>query len=80
MEALLDTGKVKSIGVSNYGIPILEKLLSEAKIVPAVNQMEAHPCLPQIRLKEYCESKGILLEAYSPLGESFITYKSVHIC
>jgi glycerol 2-dehydrogenase (NADP+) len=52
MEALLDTGKVKSIGVSNYGIPLLGKLLPEAKIIPAVNQMEVHLCLPQIRLKD----------------------------
>lgn len=42
MEKLLDTGKVKAIGVSNYSIPILEELLKTAKVVPAVNQIELH--------------------------------------
>ena len=38
-------------------------------IVPAVNQVEAHPCLPQHRLLEFCRNRGILLVAYSPVGE-----------
>jgi glycerol 2-dehydrogenase (NADP+) len=68
MEKLLAGGKVKSIGISNFGIPLVENLLKYANIVPAVNQVEAHPNLPQAKLKAFCESKGILLEAYSPLG------------
>lgn len=48
MEALLSTGKVKNIGVSNFQIRHLEKLLSDpsCKIVPAVNQIELHPANP----------------------------------
>jgi len=38
-------------------------------IVPAVNQVEAHPCLPQHRLLEFCRNRGILLVAYSPVGK-----------
>jgi glycerol 2-dehydrogenase (NADP+) len=42
LEGLLDTGKVKSIGVANFAIPNLERLLKTAKVVPAVNQVELH--------------------------------------
>lgn len=42
MEKLLDTGKVKNIGVANFSIPNLERLLKTAKVVPAVNQVELH--------------------------------------
>ncbi|KAJ7874823.1 NADP-dependent oxidoreductase domain-containing protein [Mycena olivaceomarginata] len=65
IEKLLETGKVRSIGVSNFSIKTLEELLSQCSIVPATNQVELHPCLPQDDLKAYCDSKGILLTAYS---------------
>ena len=70
MEALLKSGKVRAIGVSNFTINRLEKLLAETSVVPAVNQIEAHPYLQQPKLLEYCKSKGILVEAYSPLGNN----------
>ncbi|KAG8992817.1 hypothetical protein FRB90_000893 [Tulasnella sp. 427] len=59
MEKLLQTGKVKSIGVSNFSIKTLEVLLDDAIIVPAVNQND---------LMAYCKSRGIHLTASSPLG------------
>ncbi|KAK2894562.1 hypothetical protein Q8A67_011791 [Cirrhinus molitorella] len=68
MEALQATGKVKSIGVSNFTIEQLERLLSVAKIPPAVNQVEIHPYLIQSDMIEYCKSKNIALTAYSPFG------------
>ncbi|CUA67045.1 glycerol dehydrogenase, putative [Rhizoctonia solani] len=71
MEELLPTGKVKSIGVSNFSIKTLEVLLPEAKVVPATNQVELHPALPSFKLLEYCKSKGILLTAFCPLGRNF---------
>ncbi|KAJ7782781.1 NADP-dependent oxidoreductase domain-containing protein [Mycena metata] len=70
IEKLLDTGKVKSIGVSNFSIKTLEELLAQCSVTPANNQVELHPCLPQDDLKTYCQAKGILLTAYSPLGRS----------
>ncbi|EPQ57622.1 aado/keto reductase [Gloeophyllum trabeum ATCC 11539] len=69
MEKLLPTGKVKSIGVSNFSMKTLEVLLKEASVVPAVNQVELHPLLPQLDLLSFCSSHGILLTAYSPLGK-----------
>ncbi|KAM5366072.1 hypothetical protein ACJZ2D_010677 [Fusarium nematophilum] len=70
MEKLLDTGKVKAIGVSNFTQQRLDDLLSKTKVVPAVNQIEAHPYLQQPALFDYCKSKGIQLAAYSPLGNN----------
>ncbi|KAF9305272.1 hypothetical protein BGZ74_010796 [Mortierella antarctica] len=70
MEALIPTGKTKAIGVSNFSIKNLEKLLASAKIVPAANQVELHPENPQWELLEFCKAKGIHLTAYSPLGST----------
>ncbi|KAI5842801.1 NADP-dependent oxidoreductase domain-containing protein [Tricharina praecox] len=70
MEKLVDSGKTKAIGVSNCSIPYLEHLLKSATIVPAVNQVELHPLLPQEKLVAYCKEKGIRMTAYSPLGST----------
>jgi diketogulonate reductase-like aldo/keto reductase len=70
MEKLLSTGKVRAIGVSNFTINRLKDLLSKTDIVPAVNQIEAHPYLQQPALFDFCKGKGILIEAYSPLGNN----------
>ncbi|KAJ4185116.1 hypothetical protein NW755_008559 [Fusarium falciforme] len=70
MEEVCKSGKVKAIGVANWSIPYLEELRKTWKVVPAVNQVELHPFLPQHELREYCEKLGILLEAYSPLGST----------
>ncbi|KAL6245853.1 hypothetical protein RBB50_007006 [Rhinocladiella similis] len=70
MQKLLDTGKVKNIGVSNFQIRHLEKLLNDpsCKVIPAVNQIELHPANPSSRLLDYCRSKSIHCTAYSCLG------------
>lgn len=70
MEKLLATGKVRAIGVSNFTIKQLTELLSKTSVVPATNQIEAHPYLQQPALFDFCKSKGILIEAYSPLGNN----------
>lgn len=70
MEDLYETGKVKAIGVANWSVPYLEELSKTWKIIPAVNQVELHPFLPQHALRAYCEKFGILMEAYSPLGST----------
>ncbi|KAF4547617.1 Aldo-keto reductase-like protein 20 [Elsinoe fawcettii] len=68
MEELVDIGKARAIGVSNFTIPQLEKLLSFARIRPACNQVEAHPYFPQFRMLEFCKQHNMVLTAYSPLG------------
>ena len=70
MEELLDTGKVKAIGVANFSTQNLERLLQSCKVVPAVNQTELHPLLPQRKLHQYCVEKGIHQTAFGPLGGS----------
>jgi glycerol 2-dehydrogenase (NADP+) len=70
MEKLLATGKVKAIGVSNCSVPFLERLLEKSDVVPAANQIENHPYLPQQEIVDFCREKGILVEAYSPLGST----------
>lgn len=72
MQKLVETGQVKNIGVSNFGISNLEKLLSapDNKIVPAVNQIELHPCNPSPKLVAYNTSKGIHSTGYSCLGST----------
>lgn len=67
MEFFLDTGKVKTIGVSNYMIHHLNELLSDCSIVPAVNQIELHPYHYRKELIDYCSSHNIQIVAYSPL-------------
>ena len=70
MGKLVSTGKVKAIGVCNFSVPFLEKLLAEEKIIPAVNQIENHPYLPQQEIVDFCREKGIQVTAYSPLGST----------
>ncbi|KAF7325863.1 Aldo-ket-red domain-containing protein [Mycena kentingensis (nom. inval.)] len=60
--------KLKAIGVSNFSVEFMERLLAVAEVVPAVNQIELHPSCPQHDVVEFCEKKGIVITAYSPLG------------
>jgi len=69
MEKLVEDGRVKSIGVSNFSVKNLDVLLPHVKITPAVNQVEMHPFLPQLDLLDYCNKRGIVLTAYTPLGK-----------
>ena len=62
--------KVKAIGVCNYSVKYLEKLLKVATITPAVNQIENHPLCPQQEVYNFCKEKGIHITAYSPLGST----------
>ena len=70
MEKLMKTGKVRAIGVANHSKRFLEQLLSQAEIVPAANQVENHPLLPQQDIVDLCMEKGIHVTAYSPLGST----------
>ncbi|CAR23718.1 KLTH0E15532p [Lachancea thermotolerans CBS 6340] len=70
MQDLPDTSKTRAVGVSNFSVTQLQNLLaaSGTKVIPAVNQVETHPLLPQDKLYKFCSENNILLEAYSPLG------------
>jgi L-glyceraldehyde reductase len=70
MIALQKTGKVKSIGVSNFTQSMIEAIIKATGVTPAVNQIEAHPLLPQEDLVKYSNEKGIHITAYSPLGNA----------
>ena len=64
---LRDRGLCKSIGVSNFTIEHLAEIEAKFGILPAVNQVEFHPYHYQKELLDYCSSKNIIIEAYSPL-------------
>ncbi|EFJ05725.1 hypothetical protein SELMODRAFT_187317 [Selaginella moellendorffii] len=68
MEALVERGKVRAIGVSNFGISQIQEVVSFARIIPAVNQVELHPFWRQDELVKFCQSKGIHVSAHTPLG------------
>jgi 2,5-diketo-D-gluconate reductase A len=68
-EKLLAEGRVRSIGVSNFEIAHLERLLAETDVTPAVNQIELHPQFPQEELRAFHDEHGILTESWGPLGQ-----------
>ncbi len=68
LETLYREGKVRAIGVSNFQAEHLDRLLESAEVVPAVNQVELHPWLQQVALREKHKQLGIRTEAWSPLG------------
>lgn len=70
LEEIHAAGQAHSIGVSNYTIRHLEELLAEAKVKPAVNQVELHVFLQQPELIKFCHEHDIVVEAYSPLARS----------
>ncbi|KQC30560.1 aldo/keto reductase [Flagellimonas eckloniae] len=72
MERLYNEKRVRSIGVSNFLQHHIEDLLTEADIVPMVNQMEFHPYLVQQELVDFCNQKGIQYEAWSPMMQGKI--------
>lgn len=84
----LPKSKVRAIGVSNFGIDFIEGITKATGVAPvslilfvhvsihtrnqAVNQIEAHPLLPQPELVKYCNENNVHLTAYSPLGHNCV--------
>lgn len=68
LEDIQHSGRARSIGVSNFEIRHLEELKSVSGIVPAVNQIECHPLFYPKELIDYCQNKGIQVQAYAPLA------------
>ncbi|WP_209368313.1 aldo/keto reductase [Priestia megaterium] len=69
LEKLYKDGKIRAIGVSNFQVHHLEDLIADAEVKPMVNQIEFHPLLTQIEVREYCKKQGIQVEAWSPLAQ-----------
>jgi diketogulonate reductase-like aldo/keto reductase len=68
LERLYDDGRVRAIGVSNFTVAHLTRLLDDAQVVPAVNQVELHPGFAQDELRAFHHERGIVTESWSPLG------------
>jgi len=68
-EQLQGEGRIRSIGVSNFSVQHLKRLLDETDVIPVVNQVELHPRFPQEELRAFHAEHGILTEAWSPLGQ-----------
>lgn len=70
MEALMDEGKCKAIGLSDIDLEQLRVIFNAARIKPAVVHVESHPYLPEWELLRYCKENGIVLQAFAALGHS----------
>ncbi len=68
LEELVGEGVVRHLGTSNVTIPKLDLILRDARVAPALNEMELHPCFQQPELFRYCLDHDIQPIAYSPLG------------
>jgi 2,5-diketo-D-gluconate reductase A len=68
MEQALQRGYTRSIGVSNFSVNELDEVMATARTAPAVNQVQFSPFEYRRRLLESCQQRGVVLEAYSPLG------------
>lgn len=68
LEEFAADGRARSIGVSNFQVPHLQRLAAETDTVPAVNQVEAHPYFANALVRDYCKQNGITFQAWSPLG------------
>ena len=69
LEQIRESGRARSIGVSNFLVPHLERLLAETDVVPAVDQIELHPAHQQPATTAFAEEHGIAIEAWGPLGQ-----------
>ena len=80
MEALVDKGLVKSIGVSNFNVQSLWDLLTYARIAPGVNQIELHPLNTQDQLLGYMKENNIVPVAYCPVARGADNSKCPNVC
>ena len=69
LEELAAKGLIKAIGVSNFEPEHLEDILEAGSVVPAINQVELHPAFQQRKVRAFGEERGILTEAWGPLGQ-----------
>lgn len=72
LEELKADGRARSIGVSNFRIVDLQRVMAETDVVPVVNQIEVHPYFPNDPLRTFGREHGILTEAWSPLAQGAV--------
>ena len=72
MERILASGGARAIGVSNFQPHHLQRVLDEADVVPAVNQIEVHPYLSQDEVRTFGADHGIVTEAWSPIAQGAV--------
>jgi 2,5-diketo-D-gluconate reductase A len=77
LEHLQGDGRVRSIGVSNFGVDHLQRLLDQCRVVPAVNQVELHPELTQTTLRRFHQEHNIVTEAWSPLARGTVLTRNL---
>jgi diketogulonate reductase-like aldo/keto reductase len=70
LEALVDDGLCRSIGLSDVTLDKVREIVAVARIKPAVVQVESHPYLPEWELLDFCREQGIVLLAFAALGHS----------
>ena len=70
MEELYEAGKIRAIGLSNFLPDHIENILKDCRVRPAVDQIEYHPGYSQEAVVNYCRERGILVQAWSPIGRS----------
>ena len=70
LEALVESGRCRSIGLSDITLDKLKEIVANARIMPAIVQVESHPYLPEWELLDYCQANGIVLLAFAPLGHA----------
>ena len=70
MEGLVDEGLTRAIGLSDIDADGTKRIVNAARIKPAIVEVESHPYHPQWQLHEYCQSEGIILLAFAPLGHA----------
>ena len=68
LQTLYEQGRVRAIGVSNFGTEELAELIARTDVVPAVNQIQVHPCFSEPELRAINLEHGILTQAWSPIG------------
>ena len=77
MEEIYQKGQARSIGVSNFMVSHLKDFLPHCEIIPAVNQVELHPYLTAVELREFCKSHSIQMEAWSPIMKGEVVNEPV---
>jgi len=70
LEELVESGRCRSIGLSDITLDKLKEIVANARVTPAIVQVESHPYLPEWELLDYCQANGIVLLAFAPLGHA----------